>query len=449
MHDFEPTLWHKANENVESLRAVTFDVNGVMRGKRLPVDQLEKVCKGGVRMPLSTANVDIWGRDIDGSPWVFETGDADGQCVWTGRGPLPVTWTDRPCAMLPVTLHTEDGQPFLGDARNALAALLERYAAKGIRPVSAFELEFYLVDPKASNGVGTPNNPLTGANGIRDNVLSVDELNDYDALLGDIYDACQAQGVGADAAISESGLAQFEVNLKHGDDALKIADDAMLFKTIVKGVARKHGLAASFMAKPFANRPGNGLHLHFSLLDNDGANLFEDGDEGSVMMRHAIGGLIDAMPQSMIFFAPHLNSYRRLAIESHAPTSICWGYENRTAAIRVPGGPAAQRRIEHRVAGADTNPYLVMMAILGAALSGIEEQSQSGDPITKSAYDMELSQLPGSWADALNIFKTGDKTHSFCPPILRDMIVLTKGQEMARFAAEVTALEYASYLDQV
>lgn len=449
MHDFDPSGWLRANADVESLRAVTFDINGVMRGKRLPADQLEKICNGGLRMPLSTANVDIWGRDIENSPWVFETGDADGKCGWTGRGPLPVTWTERQAAMMPVTLYTDDDQPFMGDARNALAALLDRFSALGMRPVTAFELEFYLVDPKATGGVGTPNNPLTGMPAIRDNVLSVDELNDYEALLGEVYDACRAQNVGADAAISESGLAQFEVNLKHGDDALKIADDAVLFKTIVKGVARKHGLAASFMAKPFADRPGNGLHLHFSLLDSDGRNLFEDGDLGSMMMRYAVGGLIHAMPQSMLFFAPHLNSYRRLAIESHAPTSICWGYENRTAAIRIPGGPASQRRIEHRVAGADTNPYLVMMAILGAAMHGVEQEMDPGTPIAASAYDQDLPQLPENWADALRLFEAGEAIASFCPPILRDMMIQTKGQEMARFAAEVTTLEYASYLDQV
>jgi len=450
MQDFNAELWLKNNPEIESLRAVFLDINGVMRGKRLRPDSLEKIIKGGIRMPLSTANVDIWGRDINDSPWVFESGDADGRCDWTQRGPLPINWTDRPAAMVPVTLADDDGAPFMGDARNALASLLARYQDLNIRPVTAFELEFYLVDPKAAIGDGTPANPLSGVPTIRDNVLSVDELNDYDALLGDIYQACEAQNVDVDAAISESGRAQFEVNLRHGDDALKVADDAVLFKIIAKGVARKHGLAASFMAKPFAERAGNGLHLHFSLIDQDGKNLFDNGDQaGSAMMHHALGGLLASMPSSMIFFAPHLNSYRRLAIEQHAPTSVCWGYENRTAAIRIPGGPPSGRRIEHRVAGCDTNPYLVMLAILGAALHGIEAKIDPAPPITASSYDLDLPQLPDSWQAAVAAFENDTSCDSFCPSILREMMILTKKQEMARFAAQITPLEFASYLDQV
>ena len=315
----------------------------------------------------------------------------------------------------------------------------------------AFELEFYLADPTAVEGALS--NPLTGASVIREGVLSLDDLDDFDAILTDIYDACKVQSVAADAAISESGIGQFEVNLRHGEDAMKVADDAMLFKTIVKSVARKHGLAASFMAKPFADRPGNGLHMHFSILDSSGANVFDNGDaDGSAMLHHAVAGVLAAMPESMLFFAPHLNSYRRLTPEQHAPMVPCWGYENRTAAVRIPGGPPSQRRIEHRVAGADTNAYLVMAAILGSVLAGIEGNMQPPKPIKSSAYGTDhahMPRLPLSWQHSLDAFISGKMLNEFTPSILRDMVIKTKQQEMQRFTAMVTPFEYQSYLDQV
>ena len=443
--------WAIEHPDIESLRGFIFDINGVVRGKRLPVGQLEKICGGGMRIPLSSANVDIWGRDIEGSKWVFETGDSDGRCEWTGRGPLMMPWSDHGAAMVPLVMQNENKTPFDGDPRNALAAVLKRFAALGLRPVPAFELEFYLVDPKAVDSALS--NPLTGASIIREGVLSLDDLDDFDAIITDIYDGCKIQSVAADAAISESGIGQFEVNLRHSEDAMKVADDAMLFKNVVKSVARKHGLAASFMAKPFAQRPGSGLHMHFSILSGAGANIFDNGDaDGSAMLLHAVAGVLAAMPESMLLFAPHLNSYRRLTPDQHAPMVACWGYENRTAAVRIPGGPSSQRRIEHRVAGADTNAYLVMAAILGAALTGIEGEMQPPKAIKSSAYDVDnahMPTLPLSWQDSLDAFMAGKMLKHFIPDILRDMVVKTKQQEMRRFNEMVTPFEYQSYLDQV
>lgn len=443
--------WAREHPEVESLRGFIFDINGVVRGKRLPIDQLAKICGGGMRIPLSSANVDIWGRDIEGSKWVFETGDADGRCEWTGRGPLVMPWSDRGAAMVPLVLQNENETPFDGDARNVLAAILGRFETLGFRPVPAFELEFYLADPAAIDGALTK--PLTSVPVIREGVLSLDDLDDFEAILGDVYHACEIQSVAADAAISESGIAQFEVNLRHSQDALKVADDAMLFKNIVKSVARKHGLAASFMAKPFAQRPGSGLHMHLSILDQNGSNIFDNGNaDGSKMLHYAVAGVLAAMPESMLFFAPHLNSYRRLLPEQHAPMVACWGYENRTAAVRIPGGPFLQRRIEHRVAGADTNAYLVMAAILGAVLAGIENKMQPPEAIKGSAYNgdnAQLSSLPLSWQGSLDAFVGGKILGDSIPPILRDMVIRTKRQEMGRFNEVVTPFEFQSYLDQV
>ena len=454
MNEFDYAAWQQANKDIDSLRAVTFDLNGVMRGKRLPVSQLKKITSGEMRMPLSTANVDIWGRDIENSKWVFATGDADGSCVWTQRGPLPMTdiKTGKRSAMLPLGLHNEDGTPFMGDARNVLASVLERYHAEGMTPVAGVELEFYLASARTAPGdiPVTPSSPMNAATSMREAVLAVDELNDYDAFLTDLYAACAAQDVAVDAATSESGQGQFEVTLAHQSDLLKVADDAMLFKHIAKYVARQHGMAASFMAKPYAERPGSGLHVHISLIDDDGRNLFDDGGaSGSDMMRYAIGGLLAHMADSMLIFAPHLNSYRRLALEMHAPVVICWGYENRTVAVRVPHGSGAARRIEHRVAGADCNPYLMLAIILATAMQGMQDKTDPGSPITDNAYAHDLPRLPDNWQAAIERFAASPIIQSLLPATCQQMFVDCKKQEYREFQQQISPFEYFSYLDQV
>lgn len=441
--------WLASRPDITSVRAAVCDLNGTMRGKRIPVGQAEKALSGSLRMPLSVSGVDIWGEDIAGSSLVFETGDADGVCEWTGRDLLEVNWLAQPTALIPLWMSEEGGAPFAGDPRRALASIVDRYAALGFTPVTATELEFYLVDPGKTQPV-PPRSPLTGKRLEFDDVLSIDEIDEFDAFINDVYAACAAQNIPADAAIAENGAGQFEINLLHVADPLKAADDAVFFKRIVRGMARKHGFAATFMAKPYGHRSGSGFHVHFSLLDQNGNNVFDDGTEqGSATLRHAVAGLLAAMDESTLLFAPHFNSYRRLQPGRHAPTAIAWGYENRTAALRIPGGPSVARRIEHRVAGADANPYLVLAGILGAALEGIEQQLQPADPIDGDAYSLDLPHLPLDWASAIESFDSGALTERIFAPVLRQMLVTCKQQERAVIAGRVTDFEYHSYLETV
>ncbi len=449
MPEAEFKSWLKEHPEVESVQAALFDLNGVMRGKRLPVRDIGKVLKGGVRMPLSTVGVDIWGEDIEGSELVFQSGDADGICEYTGREPLPVTWTEKSTLLLPLWLAQNDGTPFEGDPRRALAAVLQRFEAKKLTPVVATELEFYLVEASGDRPF-PPLSPVSGQRLASDGVLSLDELEHFEAFLNDIYGACRAQDIPADAAISENGAGQFEINMTHTDDPLKAADDAILFKRLVRGVARKHGFAATFMSKPYGNRSGSGFHIHFSLLDEAGNNVFDDGSEqGSGILLSAVAGLLATMSELTLTFAPHLNSFRRLMPGSHAPSAIGWGYENRTAAIRIPAGPAKARRIEHRVAGADANPYLVMASVLGAALYGINNRLTPAAPITGDAYSQDLLHLPQSWGQAIEAFAQGALVGEVYPKFLQSMFAGCKRQEMAKFRRHVSGFEYAAYLEAV
>ena len=420
-----------------------------MRGKRIPVEQARKALEGKLRMPYSAIGLDIWGEDILNNPEVFITGDADGICQWTGRDILPVEWTAHPTALLPLWLCDDSGAPYLGDPRRALARILERYEELGLTPVVATELEFYLVDPESQRPLG-PVSPVTGRRLDSDAALSIDEIDDFEAFIYDVYEACRAQGIPVDTAIAENGIGQFEINLNHVADALRAADDAVFFKRTVKGIARKHGFVACFMAKPYGERAGNGFHVHFSLVDKEGRNVFDDGTEqGSETMRHAIGGMLAAMAESTLVFAPHYNSYRRMRPRSHAPTAVAWGYENRMVAIRVPGGPSGARRIEHRVAGADANPYLVLVAILGAGLIGMERHLSPGEPSATDMQTRQLPKLPPDWASALHAFEAGELVEQIFPQVLRQSFVACKRQEQETFAVQVSDFELETYLESV
>ncbi len=231
---------------------------------------------------------------------------------------------------------------------------------------------------------------------------------------------------------------------------MKAADDAWLFKTLVRGMARKHGMAATFMAKPFADDAGNGMHVHFSVVDEDGRNIFDDGGpDGTPELHHAVAGCLEAMADSTLIFAPHANSYARMVPGAHAPTGISWAHENRTAAIRIPGGAPAARRIEHRVAGGDINPYLMLAVVLGAALVGIEDGHMPPAPITGNAYEQELPQLPTDWHTAIEMFGTSDMIRRIFPDELIRNMVLTKHQEQRKITDLNRQQQTEVYLESV
>lgn len=434
---------------IAHVRCGAADLNGVARGKRVPRHMATKLERDGARFPLSVLNLDIWGEDIDDSPLVFEAGDPDGVLKPTERGFTPMPWLDAPTALLPLWSFHEDGTPFAGDPRHALARVLDRYKAKGWTPVCATEMEFYLIDDSGKS-IRQPASPRSGKRRSGANILSLRALDGFDRFFNDLYAACDAMDIPAEAAISEGGEGQFEVNLCHVPDALKAADDAWLFKMLVQGLARNHGMAASFMAKPYPDFAGNGLHTHFSVLDAKGQNIFADGtNDGTGLLRHAVAGCLKGLDDLMLIFAPHGNSYDRLIPGSHAPTSACWGYDNRTTGIRVPGGDPAAKRIEHRVAGGDVNPYLFLAAVLGSALNGIEDAIDPPAPVVGNAYDQDLPQVITDWGTAIDAFADGTNASRIFPAQLIDNMVRTKRQEILHVSELTDAEKLELYLDTV
>ena len=441
--------WFENNDSFDNVRIAVCDLNGVLRGKRFPSSGIEKLFEDGSRMPLSTSCIDIWGADLINNPFLFNTGDADGKVIPTGTELIPVNWLDRATAVLPAWMSDENNIPSPIDPRQILNSVVEKYLAIGLKPVVAFELEFYLLDSQSNQPIVTQN-PLTGNRLMRTSVLSIDELDSFENFFSDVCVACEDHNIPSDTVISENGVGQFEINLKHTSNSLVAADNAVFFKRIVRGVAQKHALKASFMAKPFLDMAGNGMHLHMSVIDSAGINIFDSKNHtGSKILKNAIGGLIDSMKESTLIFAPHLNSYRRLKPGSHAPTAVCWGYENRTASIRIPGGEPENTRIEHRVAGADANPYLVAATVLSAVLNGIEKEIKAPNPLDGDSYESNCEQIPSDWKTAIDVFRSGNLNKKFFTETFIEVFSNLKSQELRTFANRMEDFEIMSYLDAV
>lgn len=434
MDTFAPVSQH--------MSAAICDLNGIFRGKRLPAGRMAKVLKEGIRMPLSSIGVDIWGTDVAGTRLTLERGDLDGVCVPTGRSALDL---GSGAPLVPMWMSKEDGTPYFADGRHLLAEVLARLRQIGLTPVVATEIEFYLLDPDAphiSPATGGPGSPPRDI----DNIYSLDEINEFAPFFDEVYATAEACGIEVDAAIAEGAPRQFEFNLMHQPDALKAADDTVFFKQILRNVAKRHGYLACFMAKPYAAHAGTGLHVHFSMLDGEGRNVFDDGTErGSDTMLQAVGGLLASMADMTLVFAPHLNSYRRLCPGGLAPTTVGWGYENRTAALRIPAGPHQARRIEHRVAGGDANPYLVLAAILGGAVDGILGKMTPAAPVGSNSHDLALPTLAKDWRQALERFASAEATSRILHPEFVGAFAACKQQEQDVFAARVTDFELSTY----
>ena len=431
-----------------SLRAAACDLNGQMRGKRLPLSDLDKLKAGYFRMPFSALNVDIWGRDIEASPLVFETGDADGFLLPTERNPLSMPSLRGYNKFVPMWMFNDDSTPFEADPRHALKNVLENYSKRGWQVIAATELEFFLVDDTSSK-IMPPKNPLNNRPLCNADTLSLDQLDIFEIFFNDLYQACDEMGINTQSATSECGVGQFEMSLKHCD-AMEMADNTWFFKSLVRALARKHKMAATFMAKPFDKDAGNGLHVHFSVIDENGVNIFDDGTEfGSCLLKNAVAGCLQTMQASTLIFAPYPNSYKRLVDRAHAPTSVCWAYENRTSAIRIPSGVKNSRRIEHRVAGGDVNPYLLFCSILGSAFLGIDENLKPSEPVIGNAYNQNFDRLLPDIETALSIFeKDAMITKIFHCDLIKNFCT-TKRQEIKTFENLEDENHWETYLDKV
>lgn len=435
-----------APSDIDTIEVLLPDTSGILRGKWLPGASIDKILEDGVAMPLSMFGLDVWGREVEETGIHIETGDRDGLCRAVPGTLKPVPWATRPTLQTLLTMDQPDGRPWDLDPRHALQSVVDRLSARGLAPVVAFELEFYLVRPERT-GSGAPagiHDRVCGP--ARQNMYSISDLDDFAPILNDMREAARLQGLPADSIISEAAPGQFEINLHHRTDAMAAADDAVLLRRMVQGVARKHGLRATFMAKPYMDSAGSGMHVHCSMLDGTGRNVFADGQDGAMRLRYAVGGLLATMPEAVLMFASSYNGFRRLMPGSYAPVSLTWGYDNRSVAVRIPNGKPAATRIEHRIAGADANPYLVLAAILAAMDEGMQRQTAAPDPVIGNAYDMAAPSLSVSMREAVVALKASAfVARTFGAEYARVYGVM-KEMECREFERTVSALEYETYL---
>ena len=438
-----------AHPGLVTLDAIFADLSGVVRGKRYPIAQLEKIMTEGLAFPASVFLLDTMGHSHDPAGRGFSDGDPDRVAV-----PIPgtlqaVPWADPPGCQVMITLKESDGSPTPTEPRNVLAGVVERLHAMDLRPVVAFELEFYLVDP-ARTETGGPQPPISPTTGQREagtQVYGMVEVDAYAGLLEDISSACAAQGIPTGAITAEYAPGQFEINLQHVADPLRAADQCVMFKRAVKGVARHHGFQASFMPKPYLDAAGSGLHLHVSLLDKGGNNLFDGGKKiASPMLEHAIGGILDILPESMAFLAANVNAFRRYVPNIFVPIRRCWGLENRSVALRVPLGPGKARRIEHRVAGADANPYLTLATALAGVHHGITKQIAPPPPFEGNAGHAYDPDLPFRQRRALERLERSEVLAAYFGAEYIGAYIACKLAELETFENEISTKEYAWYL---
>ena len=428
------------------VEALITDCNGVARGKWLPVQKLDAIEKQGLKLPKSALGLDVWGRDIPAL--AHANGDIDGYCHLVESSLRPLL-TERGVdqAQVLLSMFGKDGNPYMGDPRQVLQALVNRFTEKELRPCMAVELEFSLLPkPETSEAIGAA---LRDQNAVGGNLYALSELDYHGSLLEALRQAFDTQDLPYEGIIKESAPSQFEINVAHSDDVMLLADQVIRMQRTIRAVSARHGFVASFMPKPIDDEAGNGLHVHCSLLDENGTTVFDDGGrEGSDLLRYAVAGGLELLPASMLLFAPSFNAYRRFQPGNHAPTESAWGYDNRTTAIRIPESPSAARRLEHRVAGADANPYLVLAAVLAGIWHGIENTLSPPNPIEGNAWDQEIDApaLPTTMDEAISVFDKSEVLSSYLTSEFKTLFLATKVQERNEFAKRITEFELETYL---
>ena len=438
------------NPDIDAFELFILDANGVPRGKLLHRDELLAAYESGRPLPSTILGLTVHGEDVDNSGLVWDVGDIDCRAYPLAGSLVRLPWRKMPTAAVQVCMHPREGMPAaIADPRHVLVEVIDRLKADGYHPVMACELEFYLLDQKR-DADGRPQ-PALDADGHRPRgtqVYGLRELEQIEPFLADLYAACKAQGIPARTAISEYAPGQVEITLEHGD-ALEAMDQAVRYKRLVKGVAHAHGMQACFMAKPFAEVAGTGMHMHVSLADAEGRNLFASDDPaGTPLLRQAVGGMLKSLLDSLLLFCPNANSYRRFQANSYAPLAPTWGVDNRTVSLRVPGGPANTRHIEHRICGADANPYLAAAAILAGIHHGIREDIDPGNPVEGNGYAQAKELLPTDWLTSLRALEQSSWARDAFGTEFLGVYLAVKRAEYRQFMSEVGEQDWRWYLNQ-
>ncbi len=421
------------DHHITEVECLIPDMTGLARGKIVPRHKYNPA--EGLRLPEAVLSMTVTG-DYPEQDFTAVS-DPDMRLIPDASTIRPVPWAKEPTAQIIHDCVNFDGSDADLAPRNVLKRILKLYEQQGLSAIVAPEMEFYLVEVQPDEDI--PLRPPVGRTrrteaGMQS--FSIDAVNEYDDVFDVMYDWCEAQGLALDTLIHEMGTAQMEINLDHGDP-LALADQVFLFKRTVREVAIRNNMYATFMAKPMQGQPGSAMHIHQSVVDADGRNIFSqpDGSPSDAFL-HFIGGLQTYLPAAMPFFAPYVNSYRRLSRFTSAPINLSWGYDNRTCGLRVPHSGPEARRVENRLAGVDVNPYLAMAASLACGYLGMQQRIAPSEPLTGSAYE-QPHQLPRHLDDAID-------TLLKCQP-LADIF----GEHFIQTYGAIKEAEYREYFDVI
>lgn len=427
---------------VRYVELICLDIPGHFYGKRYPIEMLEKVAAGSaLKLPQNCVLMGVQGGLFEIGDYCFNDGDPDALRRLVPGTLKPVSWEAQPLGQM---LITSDGTtaPIVFEPRQVLAQVLERLRAKGIHPVVAFELEFYLLDKALRDGLPQfPRDRLSGDADDQPN-MHIERLSRFAPVLDDMVETAREQGIDATVITAELGPGQFEINFGHLADGLRAADWAALFCRSTRGVALKHGYRASFMAKPYLQHPGSGMHVHVSLYDASGNNLLAANQQQALC--HAVAGCLDLLPHCMPIFAPNQNALRRFAGTVNVASRASWGFENRDACLRVPESDAHNLRLEHRLAGADANPYLVLAAILVSLEHGLAAAREPIAPLNEernSGVDFPLEML-----EAVRAMQQQPQLRAGLGEEFVKVYCENKRQDHLAFLQEISAREYRWYL---
>jgi len=431
-----------ADVGIRVVRLQYADLHGICRGKDIPAAAFAHAAQDGIGFVEAIMTVDLRHNVVAG----FERGFPDiiARPDLTTLARLP--WQPDVAACIVDLVEADDHEPSPLDSRGVLKRVLGGYESLGLHPVLGPELEFYLCRPDSSDprGYGLYTS-------VDSPVYTVGEVADPSGTFSAMLDATVALGLGAVAAAHEYGRSQYEINLRH-TGALDSADRAFRFKSLVKELAARDGLLATFMGKPFNGDEGSGFHLHISLCDEHGANRSEDAQHPSGLAaatRHFIAGVLEHAPAMMVFFNPTVNAYRRITPEALVPTRVCWGHDHRMTLVRVPGERGAATRLELRLGDGTSNVYLASAVALAAGLDGIRRQLEPPPPIEGFLYDLPEEQqgapLPSAFDEALNALERDDVITAALGERLIDTFRTIKAAEFERFRMWVTDWEFAEY----
>ena len=428
---------------ITEIECLVPDLTGVARGKILPRSKFTD--ERGLRLPEAVLGMTVTGNVPVGDvsyDRAISTTDRDMVLRADPSSVTVVPWADEPTAQVVLDCCFSDGQPVDFAPRSVLRRVLKLYADAGWVPSVAPELEFYLTAKNTD-----PNLPLgspVGRSGRAETsrqIYSIDAVNEFDPLFERLYDYCDLMEMDVVTLIHEIGAGQMGIDFLPSEP-LAMADTVFLFKRTVREAALKHGMYATFMAKPLANEPGSAMHVHQGLVDaRTGANLFSTpAGPPSAAFHHFLGGLQRYMPAAMAFAAPYVNSYRRIVRNSHAPINVQWGVDNRTVGFRVPAGDPRERKIENRVIGADANPYLAFAATLACGYLGMAERLDPTPATTGSAHALDF-ELPASLPQALRLLRQEDRLCALLGERFVDVYCAIKEQEHMEFMTVISPWE--------